>query len=350
MKDRVYYIDYLRIISCIAIVLLHVNLNLWNTSIVGSTNFNISAIFSLLVRFAVPIFFMLSGALFLSKKEIDIKRLYTKNILKLLIILVLWLPIHGIFFYTHNIGNVIDSMPKLYSAILYTMYNSNNYQFWFIITLLGIYVILPVLKKIADDEKLLKYVLILFFIFQILVFSLTVIIGTNNLFSKILILLSPETILLYPGYFLLGYYLYKTDLSKNKKWLSYTLGVLSILYGIIFTIVFSNMHRKYSLFIDNNSIITTYFMSIMVFNIFKYFFKDKKVSDKSSKIIIYLSDCTLGIFILHFLVKWTLESVINIYFTTPIITVPLFTIIITFISLILTSLIKKIPIIGKYII
>ena len=59
----------------------------------------------------------------------------------------------------------------------------------------------------------------------------------------------------------------------------------------------------------------------------------------------------MGIYVLHFLVKWSLEYIgINVFFTNALIAVPLMSLLICVISIFLTLLIKKIPIIGKYII
>ena len=85
---RIYWLDLLRIISILSMILLHVAASFWYVSPSNSYNWIIMNIYDSLVRFCVPVFLMISGALFLSQKEINIKKLYTKNILRLLISLI----------------------------------------------------------------------------------------------------------------------------------------------------------------------------------------------------------------------------------------------------------------------
>lgn len=153
----------------------------------------LGALIDALVRFCVPVFYMISGALFLSKKEINMKKIFSKNILKILIIIAVWLPIHGIFSY-YKYGNEIiglNSFIQIFKEII-----DNQYQFWFLFPLLSMYICLPILKKISEDKKVTKYFIILFFIFQIIRQSIIPIIG-NGYKIKIINLFVPDLVLGY---------------------------------------------------------------------------------------------------------------------------------------------------------
>lgn len=66
--ERNYNLDILRIISTIAVVLLHISAqNYYNIDVV-SDEFEIFAITNGMVRWCVPVFLMISGALFLGEK------------------------------------------------------------------------------------------------------------------------------------------------------------------------------------------------------------------------------------------------------------------------------------------
>ena len=73
-KERTVYLDYIRVLATIAIVVLHVTA--WNWSYVDarSVTWNTFNFYNGCVRWAVPAFLMISGALFLGS-ESSIKRI-----------------------------------------------------------------------------------------------------------------------------------------------------------------------------------------------------------------------------------------------------------------------------------
>ena len=342
MKERNYNIDLLRIVCCFSVVIIHYAAILWYDSKLGSFDWRFGALIDALVRFCVPVFYMISGALFLSKKEINMKKIFSKNILKILIIIAVWLPIHGIFSY-YKYGNEItglNSFIQIFKDII-----DNQYQFWFLFPLLSMYICLPILKKISEDKKVTKYFIILFFIFQIIRQSIIPIIG-NGYKIKIINLFVPDLVLGYIGYFLLGYYLFNNNLDKKKIQLSYRLGVLSVVIAIIGTVCISIMANKKIDMFFGYYMITTFFASIAVFNYFKY-----DVKAKFTKFIPFISECTMGIYIFHNLVKWSFEMLgVTVFIGPTFITIPVFSILNIIICIIITVIIKKIPFIGKWLV
>ena len=82
INKRIDYFDILRAVAIIGVVSIHAS-----SGYIESSNDNISLvrgmylIFNKLTRFCVPLFFMISGALFLDcKKDISIKTMYSKYI------------------------------------------------------------------------------------------------------------------------------------------------------------------------------------------------------------------------------------------------------------------------------
>ena len=92
MTDRVKKYDYLRSISCIAIILLHVSSSYWSCVSRDSSDFVIMTVYNALTRFAVPVFMMLSGAFLLEpEKNMEFKDVW-KRIGKLLVCLLYTSP------------------------------------------------------------------------------------------------------------------------------------------------------------------------------------------------------------------------------------------------------------------
>lgn len=74
LNQRKNYIDLLRVISAFAVVVIHVTSAAMNTTEVSSQTYMANALLNSIMRWAVPVFFMISGALFLdSKREVTTK-------------------------------------------------------------------------------------------------------------------------------------------------------------------------------------------------------------------------------------------------------------------------------------
>ena len=79
LNQRKNYFDLLRVISSFAVVVIHVTSAAMNTTEVSSQTYMANALLNSIMRWAVPVFFMISGALFLDpKREVTTKKLFTK--------------------------------------------------------------------------------------------------------------------------------------------------------------------------------------------------------------------------------------------------------------------------------
>ena len=90
-KDkRIYYIDILRVIACLSVILIHASAE-YAIKNIESSNFLPANIIDGLARIAVPLFVMISGALLLDKKyDFNIKK-HINHILKLIAFYLFWL-------------------------------------------------------------------------------------------------------------------------------------------------------------------------------------------------------------------------------------------------------------------
>ena len=89
-SQRIIAFDVMRIISIFAVILLHYSSQRFYISF-PSSEWEIRNIYDSMVRWGVPVFVMISGALFLdSNKKLSIKRLFTKNILRIICAFLFW--------------------------------------------------------------------------------------------------------------------------------------------------------------------------------------------------------------------------------------------------------------------
>lgn len=346
-KERIYYFDILKIISCIAVIFIHVTAPIMDNFSPNDFGWKVGNFYDSASRFSVPIFIMISGALFLSKETIDIKKLYKKNILRLLVAYIFYTIFYAFWkFFVLNRGiRLVNIKEIMESAVL-----ESHYHLWFLPIIICIYMSLPILTKITNNSsrKEMKYTLLLFFIFIILknaikAFSYKYLDAIVDRFSMLIVAD-------YTGYFLLGYYLNKYDISIKKRIVFYVLGIASFFacfFGTYFYSVYSNqfMATFYS-----NFFITTFFESIAMFLFMKNLISKVKINNIVSKVIINISNASFGIYLVHvFSIDFftiLLNPILNSI--NPILSIPLIVIVSFINSLILTNIIKKIPIIGKF--
>ena len=221
MKERVVYFDYLRVLATMAVIFLHVAAQNWYDTDVNTLNWHVFNIYDSIVRWGVPIFVMISGALFL-EKEIDIKKLYLKNILRLIIAFLFWSTIYSII----NGGDILKILTNIIEG---------HYHMWFIPMIIGLYISIPIIQNIIKSDKITKYFLILAFLF---VFFIPQLIQLTEDFgeTRIKILLSatnktikniqPQIALGFTGYFISGYFINKIKIIKKKRIFIYILGII----------------------------------------------------------------------------------------------------------------------------
>ena len=137
--SRIYYFDILRIISSFAVVLIHVSAR-YNRFDINSHNWKISFYYNGMSRFAVPLFFMMSGALFLNK-NIPLKKIFNKYIKNIIIHLLFWSFIYSIYILDISKKNIPKIIIKLFSG---------NYHFWYLYTTIELYICVPFLSFYAS--------------------------------------------------------------------------------------------------------------------------------------------------------------------------------------------------------
>lgn len=338
MRKR--YIDIIRIIAVIGVIVIHVSAQNFYTVKYTSYEWNIFNIYDSLVRFVVPILFMISGALFLDdNKKIDIKQLYKKNILRLFTAYIFW----SIFYAFFN-TIVILNKPIVFNEIIKLIVKP-SYHLWFVPVLICIYILLPFIKKFInkDNMYLVKYFLILFFIFGPLKDTYLRLFETDNI-NTFLKVFKPQLMSSYIGYFVLGYYLDNIDLNKIKRISIYIIGILSVVISIILNIYFSYKEGINTTILYDYHTLPSLLSGVAVFIFIKY--KTYK-SDKLNK----LSSLTFGIYLVHvFILDYLNQTIINSLSINPILSVPLLTLIVLILSTLLVFILSKIPLLKKYII
>lgn len=97
-SQRDYNMDLLRILASLMVIVIHVSAYNFLDTPTKSIEWLSYDMYDSIVRSAVPIFLMISGAFFLNDKiQNNLKKLYTKNIFKLVLVFGLLYMLHFVF-------------------------------------------------------------------------------------------------------------------------------------------------------------------------------------------------------------------------------------------------------------
>lgn len=342
--ERNLNLDLLRIISAIAVVAIHVTTKYFaDISLLHSDVWNFSNIINNSSRFAVPMFFMISGYFLLNNKANQSYMIFYKRKLpKVLIPFIFW-SVFYLIFYLITIGNF-----NLYAFLKQTVFTAigipTYYHLWFFYQLIGLYLVTPLIIKFIDklNSKDVAFIVCIF-VFQNTFIEMFI--KTTSSQSFIEIPFSGYSFF----YYILGGLFGRGGLgilTKFKKWI-FTLAIVSLFININGTKVIIGEIGEFSDLFIKESIITVMIYCIGVFLIVSNL-KLNLLSNKVRKLIVKISGLTMGIYLIHpFVLDFFIEPIhmgnIGIYSV-------LFELSLTsIISILFTLVIQKIPLLKNII-
>lgn len=348
-KERIIYLDLLRIFATFAVIIAHTSAQNWFSVNIKSLEWNLFNIWDSAMRWSVPVFAMISGALFLGpNKKINIKNLYTKNICRIATVFIFWSFVYDVYFVIND---------KITGHMFIINLIAGHYHMWFLFMIAGFYIIVPLVREITKNDYLMKYYLIVSFIFNFVLNTfLNIIVNLFELNSRksIAILnghfnnMQINFIIGYTFYYIVGYYLSSKKMSKKERIFIYILALIGFFSTVILSIIVSRLKNEPWAGAYGDFMINVMFESIGMF----VFIKNIKVSIKWRKIILTISKYTFGIYLIHPLILEILNNSLefNTLSFNPILSVPIISILIFVIGAIMSSILNRIPILKDYIV
>lgn len=332
--------DILRALATIAVIVLHVTASLL-ISMESLTDWWIGNIVESSVRFSVPVFFMLTGAL-LFNKEYSIKIFLKKRFFRVIIPFVFWNIPYILFSLTLKVLHQEElDFSKIFVFSIDQFKNGSSYHLWFVYTLVGIYLFIPIISKWIrnSSHNEILYFLIIWLITVLFTYPILS-------FFKTKVDLSYFTGFL--GYTVLGYYLTKInfDSSKKKDFIAMILfftGLIITIIGTYFLFKFKGeMDELYYEYLTLNVLMC----SIGVF----LFIKDKNIKNQYVlKFLNLINKFSYGIYLVHVLILIFLTKLgITCFFINPFIGIPLTAVLCLMFSILIVYIVNKLPY-GKYI-
>lgn len=341
--------DLLRIISAFSVVVLHVSAVYITASPVGSFDFRVANFINSISRFGVPIFVMISGAIFLSeKKTVTVKKLWSKNILRMFIVFGVWSFAYYVYqsLYWWNFDFWRQGLIRTITGCVYA-----SDHFWFIFMIIGLYALVPFLRTWVHhaSKKELDYFVILFLIFQIGRTTLSILID-KSLVQEIFNLIKIVELSWYAGYFVIGYILVRYGISSKMKIFIYSMVPVGVVVNFGVSDYMSNKLGVYSSGIYDSFGVFTFIHSVALLVFFVDTFSKIKLGEKWAELCTNLALDTLGIYLMHvgLLDYFKCEQFI-IGSTSTVSGIVLLSFICFTVCGLTAALLRRIPYVGKFI-
>ena len=342
-------LDILRIIAAFSVVMLHVYGNLIYRYPVGTFNFNGANFIDSLNRFGVPIFVMISGALFLDKsRKSDVKRLWLHNILRLAVIYVLWSVIYYLFATDAGPKAVLEG--KTLAQNIEGILHADSYL-WFFLMLMVVYALSPVLKKWTEgaSRKDVEYYLILFIVFNV-VMETVVTLADSYTVSEIARKLYLGSFIGYLGYFVLGYYFANYEISAKMRKFLYISVPFDIALNYLSSRYMTQKTGAYHPGVYDSFGLFTLLETAALFLFVTSTFGKVNSAGTGTKILQSISKDTLGVYLLHelFINKTEIFRTI-VYGRFPLLWAVVYAIALFIITALISEVLRRLPFAGKYI-
>lgn len=314
-------IDLLRVCLCFFVIIGHTASSCFDLQYVvkGTAEWIVCSLLFDLGKGAVPVFAMITGFLFLNpQKDLPLKKLFGKNILRLVLALAFWTWFYAI---------ILDRA--------YYPFFGQESNYWYVGMCIGLYLSLPVLRVIAANEKLLTYSCWIWFFIRCYYYI-------DEYIFQVPIVYTDYVFGDYIGYCLWGYYLHQKQFSRKQDRWFYLAGLVGLLVTLLIPILSKG---KLLCRFESPSVIATS-VALFLFVVRH----PVRLPEKRERIVAYIAQMTFGIYMVHSFVIVEVFSRIHRFFPSFIPLYLLSVITISAISFAIILVVKNIPVLKKWVI
>ncbi len=269
-----------------AVILLHTACFL---SLPGTPSHCAAMTYDGISRWCVPFFVMISGALFLNpERQISTRTLYRKYILHLAVVYIVWqtfyVCISRVLVPAMSEGDIVwtDALKAWVDPFIHL---------WFLPMLIGVYMLIPLLRKLAISRYCNMSIGIWAICFSLLFVAKAMITEVRDMNEWLYCIIA---LLGYAGYYLLGYRL-ANMVPGNKHRITAT---ILFLLSAGLTLLFSLIHDNDSMFFDYLSP-NVMLMSASLFVLTGWLLQNTRPNKLLHQIVSFTRKELLGIYLMH---------------------------------------------------
>lgn len=287
---RVPFLDFLRIIACFLVIVNHTTGDIFLVRTPEGLTWKVAVTYFFLSKVAVPVYFMITGYLLLSK-PVSWKK-HWQRIYRIILVIIIagvayWLY-HGLW---QEPGTPVEQILENIKTIYYKIPSN---ALWYLYNYLAILLMLPYFQKMADGMSKTDYH-IFFLIYAVFVGTVPVL---RHYFPEVQ-LNSNFGLPLFGGHItmlFIGQYFHRFGIRKTRKGfvLAVVLFTAMLAFNAIGTYYEALAVGKNYLFLDNRNYLPIMVQSACVF----YCASCLRFPEKLGRIISRLGSCTFAMYLL----------------------------------------------------
>lgn len=340
-KERIWYWDILRIAAVIFLVIRHISTASFDFVEPLGAKWWVFNVYGSLAAWMVPVYLMLSGASFLDpEKEVTVRSIWSKNIFRMFLAFVVWSILYAVYNHISGQDAHTDWIEMLFTG---------HFHLWFLPMIMGIYMLLPLLRAISRNLKGTAYVFFISLIMSV-AFPMMQDLGWMPDAELITGMNNVGFISSHVCFFFAGWLFHKVELSKKQRCFLYTVGILAtiiVFWGTWQLTLRDGVHNED---MQSDSNLLTGIQGIALFVLVKELCKNKRYSLETQEALKTYSSLTFGVYLVHVM----LIALLDRFGFSPITynagwMIPLIFFLVTPMSFFITWLLRKIPVVGKYI-
>lgn len=332
-SSRIYWLDLLKWLATLAVIVIHVSVpGIYQAPAGASSAISLTA--SCLAGWAIPVFVMVSGALFLNPaKEITLRSLYTRYVPRILLAYLFWWVVYAV---VRLSVHPVDSGESIWT----TKYLYPHFHLWFLPMLAAVYALIPLLRKIASDEGSMRYFLLIWSIYVgIGFFGISALQQLSSLFLL-------NKVIGYSGYFVLGYWLSRHPFTQRQRRLIYLAGIIGLAITLTGSLMLCAKGAEHRTFFMKDLSLQLIATSMAVFLLVKEIGASRQAGPRS--LVARCRKDLFGIYLTHALWLFFLTDTVRDT-VHPLLLIPLGAISIYILSFLTTRLLRMIPLIRRFV-
>ena len=330
-------LDLCRIFACLLILMIHAAADIYHALPLSGAAFFAVTFLSTLSRAGLPLFFMLTGTLLLSREKLDVKQNFRHRVLRYTGMYYLWSLLYALA--RASSGALEGPSDFLYAVI------AGHYHLWFLPAMVMVCLFLPVVHAALHGRNLDgRYIVGLFLFLGVFLVNCNLTPDPAPVLYRFTQNFSLDY-LPYLGYSVWGWYLSKREYSRRTL-------LLAPLAFLAVTLAASVLNRWYSLYKNTADGWLFHFFSLPTFleatAAYCFFLAMKGRAIRRVKLVTELSACTLGVYLLHPLMINVLER----FGLSPTPAAPVSSLLVFYLALAaacfaLTFLLRRIPLVKR---
>jgi surface polysaccharide O-acyltransferase-like enzyme len=342
-------VDLVRTVAIVLVVLVHVTAFPFSIQgLMTSTamfDWWTTDVFGAVANLSVPLFIMLSGVLLLNPEKADepLRVFFKKRLTRIGVPIVFWTVAY--FAWNYYLHGFSFSPTNVVEGLL----SGSYYHLWFLYLLVGLYMATPVLRVLVKnlDHRRFRYFLTLWVIG-------TFTIPFINAFGGLGFNADVFIFVGWVGYFLLGVFLLQTQVSRRLLYACLVGGLAATVVadGFVPAVLGANFMG----FFHQPLNFTLVLSSAALFMLLIHTETHEKASHHPTihRLISWISKNTLPIYLLHIMVLEALENgylglSLNMTVLSPILEIPLLTLVTFALTALIVYPLKEIPVVNQLI-